>query len=136
MGGGSVKQGTMSARLHGGYKVSKYDRPSTHYSPSRQRSPSPPRWRVVTRAEINVELARRAKAELNYRLEMEAVAARMEKARIEAEAKKIANKIKQNNRLAAAAAANINNKNNLKKIFKNTKTSLSRLRHLAARLRK
>ena len=136
MGSGSVARGSASARLHN-HKASKYASASTHYySPSRQRSPSPPRWRIVTQAEINAELARRAKAERNYRLEMEAVAAREKKALLEAEARKIANKIKQNNRLAAAAAANVNNKNNLKKIFKNNKTILSRLRHLAARLRR
>ena len=146
MGGGSVKPRTTSSRLHN-HKESKYAPPSTHYySPSRQRSPSPPRWRIVTQAEINAELARRAKAVLNYRREMEEAAAaeerarlaaeaRKEKARIEAEAKKIANKIKQNNRLAALAAAKVNN-TNLAKIFKNNKTILSRLRHLAARLRK
>ena len=63
-----------------------------------------------------------------------------EKARLAAEAKRIANAIKKqkqrNNSLAAAAAANVKNAANLNKVFKNNKTILARLRRLAGRLRK
>ena len=60
------------------------------------------------------------------------------KARLDAEAKRIANSIKkqkqQNNRLANAAATNVNNVKNLNKIFKNNKTILARLRRLGGRV--
>lgn len=60
-----------------------------------------------------------------------------EKARLAAEAKRIANAIKKqkekNNRLAAAAAVNVKNVAKLNKVFKNSKTLLGRL---TARLRK
>jgi hypothetical protein len=63
--------------------------------------------------------------------------ARLEKERLEREAKRIANAAKKlqerNNRLAAAAAANVNNAKNLNKVFKNSKTIFGRLR---ARLRR
>ena len=76
-------------------------------------------------------------------------------ARLAAEAKRIENIIKQNNRLVKAAAANVNNAENLNqvfkynktaanvnnaaklnKIFKNNKTILARLRRLWGRLRR
>lgn len=134
MGGGSMKKGTMSARLHGGYKVSKYAEPQTHYysSPIRQRSPSPPR-RVPNQA-ANEEARVRAKWNAMERT----IAA--EKAHLAAEAKRIANAIKkqkqQNNRLAVAAAVNVKNAANLNKVFKNNKTILARLRRLSGRLRR
>jgi len=66
--------------------------------------------------------------------------AHAEKARLEAEAKRIANGIRnqtqRNNRLAKAAAANVNNMNKLKNIFNKNKTILGKLKGLAARLRR
>jgi len=60
-----------------------------------------------------------------------------EKARLAAEAKRIANAIKKqkekNNRLAAAAAVNLNNAKNLNKVFKNNKTIMARLRRLVGK---
>lgn len=145
MGSGSVKPGSASARLHN-HKASKYRSASTHYyysSPTRQRTPSPPRRELTENEKQNMEVARvrakwnaameRALADEKRRLAAEERAIAAEKARLAAEAKRIANAIKQNNRLAAAAAANVN-KNNLKKIFKNNKTILARLRRLWGRL--
>jgi hypothetical protein len=60
----------------------------------------------------------------------------VEKVRLETVAKRIANAIKQNNRLANAAAVNVKNAANLNKVFKNNKTIRARFRRLAGRLRK
>ena len=136
-----MKQGTMSARLHGGYKVSKYKRNTPdYYSPNSPRhSPSPPR-RVWTKNEWNNELARREEVRVaNNWIRVEHAAAqlmrkaRLEQERLENKARKIAAAIKKQNRLATAAAANVNNAKNLNKVLKNSKTLLSRLR---ARLRR
>jgi phage anti-repressor protein len=65
---------------------------------------------------------------------------RVKKVRLENEARWIAAAIKkqknQNNRLAAAAAVNLNNAKSLNKVFKNNKTVLGRLRRLVGRLRR
>jgi len=129
----------------GEYKPSKYSSYTSYRrSPnSPQRSPSPPR-RVWTQNEWNNELARREEVRVaNNWIRAEHAAAkqmlkvRVEKERLEREAKRIANAAKKlqerNNRLAAAAAANLNNAKNLNKVFKNNKTILGRLR---ARLRR
>ena len=128
----------------GEYKPSKYSSPARRRSPnSPQRSPSPPR-RVWTQNEWNAELARREEVRVannwiraGHVLAEKMRKARLEKERLEREAKRIANAAKKlqerNNRLAAAAAANVNNAKNLNKVFKNSKTIFGRLR---ARLRR
>ena len=127
----------------GEYKPSKYSSPSRRRSPNSPRSASPPR-RVWTQNEWNNELARREEARVaNNWIRAEHAAAelmrkaRLEKERLENKARRIAAAIKKqkerNNRLAAAAAENVNNAKNLNKVFKNSKTILGRLR---ARLRR
>jgi hypothetical protein len=132
-----MKSGTMSARLHGGYKVSKYPDEPRHYSPNRtRRSPETPR-RIITQAERNENNANKEEARVRANWNAMERAITAEKVRLAAEAKRIAAAIKKqkerNNRLAAAAAANLNNAKNLNKVFKNNKTLLGRLR---ARLRR
>ena len=132
MGSGSVARGSASSRLHN-HKESKYASASHYYySPVRQRTPSPPR-RVPTQAELNEKEEARVRAKWNA---MERTIA-AEKARLAAEAKRIANAIKKqkekNNRLAAAAAVNLNNAKNLNKVFKNNKTIMARLRRLVGK---
>lgn len=136
--------GTYIRRVAGGeYKPSKYSSPTRRRSPNSPRSASPPR-RTWTAEEWNNELARREEVRVaNNWIRAEHAAAkqmlkvRVEKERLEREAKRIANAAKKlqerNNRLAAAAAANLNNAKNLNKVFKNNKTILGRLR---ARLRR
>lgn len=144
MGSGSTKRGTFSHEHARGR--SKYTQNSPTYG-RRNRSPqsaSPPR-RPLTQDELNERLAQYEEARVRAKwtvlfnnLARKAEAARAEKARLEAEAKRIANAIKrqkqQNNRLAAAAAANVNNVKNLNKTFKNNKTILGKLKRLTARL--
>lgn len=142
MGGGTTKPGTHGYMVAHGFK-SKYERSpsrsgSTHYwnGPNSARySPSPPR-RVPTQEELNKKEEARVRAKWNA---MERTIA-AEKARLAAEAKRIANAIKKqkekNNRLAAAAAVNVKNAANLNKVFKNNKTILARLRRLVGRTRK
>ena len=124
--------GSGSAMLRG-YKVSKHNRspPRSRYSPPRAQTPSPPIRELTENEKENMEVARvRAKWNAMER----ALAA--EKARLVADAKRIANAIKkQNNRLARAAAVNVKNVAKLNKTFKNHKTILGRLRRLGARLR-
>ena len=123
----------------GDYKPSRYSSPRAYYrnrSPNSPRySPSPPR-RVPTQAELNNNEAARVRAKWNA---MER-ALGAEKARLEAEAKRIANAIKKqkqrNNRLAAAAAVNVKKVKNLNEVFKKNKTILGKLKSLAARLRR
>ena len=131
----------------GEYKPSRYG--GGHHgrrSPNSPGSASPPR-RVWTQNEWNNELARREEVRVaNNWIRAEQAAselihkARLEKERLENKARRIANAIKKqkqrNNRLAAAAAANVNNAKNLNKVFKNNKTILARLRRLAGRVRK
>ena len=131
----------------GEYKPSRYG--GGHHrrrSPNSPGSASPPR-RVWTQNEWNNELARREEVRVaNNWIRAEQAAselihkARLEKERLENKARRIATAIKKqkerNNRLAAAAAANVNNAKNLNKVFKNNKTILARLRRLAGRVRK
>jgi hypothetical protein len=127
----------------GEYKPSKYSSPRAYYrnrSPNSPRySPSPPR-RVPTQAELNENKAKNEEALVRRKWNAMERDIAAEKARLAAEAKRIANAIKKqkqrNNRLTAAAAANVNNAKNLNKVFKNNKTILARLRRLASRVRK
>ena len=124
----------------GEYKPSRYSSPRAYYrnrSPNSPRySPSPPR-RVPTQAELNNIKANNEEARVrrNWNATERAIIAN--KARLEAEAKRIANAIKKqkqlNNHLAKAAAVNVKNVKKLTKIFKNNKTILGRF---LARLRK
>ena len=123
----------------GEYKPSRYGGGRhRRYSPNSPRSASPPR-RVWTQNEWNNELARREEVRVaNNWIRAEHAAAemmrkaRLEKERLENKARRIAAAIKKqkerNNRLAAAAAENVNNAKNLNKVFKNSKTLLGRLR--------
>ena len=133
MGGGSMKQGTMSARLHGGYKVSKYERKTpVYHSPNRtRRSPETP-VRILTQEERNAN-KEEARVRANWHAMERAIAA--EKARLAAKAKRNANNAKRNNRLAAAAAANVKNTKSLNKVFKNNKMILAKFMGALARLR-
>jgi len=111
-------------------------------------SPSPPKR---TQSEINkivaVQIAnqeanrlRRMRNAIEEAAELNRWKERVKKVRLENEARWIAAAIKkqknQNNRLAAAAAVNLNNAKSLNKVFKNNKTVLGRLRRLVGRLRR
>jgi hypothetical protein len=138
MGGGFHKPGSRSYMAEHGF-TSKYDRPSLpQRSPTPQRSsPSPPR-RSLTQADINEYKAANERARVHAiwnSIERNANKKKREaliqKKKLANEAKRVASLIKQQNRLAAAAAVNVKNVN---KIFKNNKTILGRLRRLAGRL--
>ena len=125
--------------MAGEYKPSRYGgRHHRRRSPNSPGSASPPR-RVWTQNEWNNELARREEVRVaNNWIRAEHAAAqlmrkaRLEKERLENKARRIAAAIKKqkqrNNRLAAAAAVNVNNAKNLNEVFKNSKTLLGRLR--------
>lgn len=140
MGYGFHKPGTRSYMVEHGLR-GKHSRVEPNYrrqnSPSPKRSPTPPR-RSLTQAEENEYKAAIERARVNaiWRNIEETNKARVraaliQKKKLETEAKRKANLIKQHNRLAAAAAVNVKNVN---KIFKNNKTILGRMRRLAARL--
>jgi hypothetical protein len=139
MGYGFHKPGTRSYMVEHGFK-SKYERNNPNerrHSLSPKRSPTPPR-RSLTQAEQNERNAdvERARVNEEWRKFEEANKARVraaliQKKKLENEAKRKANLIKQHNRLAAAAAVNVKNVN---EIFKKNKTILGRMRRLVARL--
>ncbi len=120
----------------GEYKPSRYSSPRRTRSPNAQRhSPSPPRRELTENEKQNMEMAR-VRAKWNAAIADENRRLAVEKVRLETVAKRIANAIKQNNRLANAAAVNVKNAANLNKVFKNNKTIRARFRRLAGRLRK